>query len=895
MSRLVIWLSASVLAVAGCGGSNLGFSGAQDIGQFRGIVESGGIPGPGTLDANGFFSEHQVELPEPDCGEDVCLHAMLAVQRDWLYDRGQMALQVAFNTPLEPDDLDSRPRDIVTVIDVSRSMLDDDRLVHVTAGLHLLIDAMNPDDRLGIVAYENEVHVLAGLTEVTDAPALHAAVDELVADGSTNLHEGLETGLQMALEAAGPGRQSQVILLSDGAPTRGITDEGAIVFMASEYTMQGMRLSTVGVGTDASMDLLQRLAEQGGGTFYFVEDAQAVEEVFTEELDTILAPVAYDLMLEIVPGPGYRLEEVVGSTGVLVGEDAGMIHIPALFLASRDGDREERRGGGGNLFFRMEAEDGTAPGGSHDVARLQFSYRTDPDPAASRFQQTHTVTSPYTPGQAPDETWLSREAMSTNAAMIGLFLGLRDVTTLRPACAAWAVQRLEERTRAWLGRFDDAYIASDLLLLEQLRGNLLGVLDDMNREVFQPESPVLPGFCPPLYGGACAAVVPRDGSGAGGMRSLVFLLLLCAARLGWARRRRAAMVALPALGLLVLLAGCEPLEKSVEVVGIPAAVALSAGPCHDCVLDDGGKMWCWGARYVERDGSTPSQQYRLPAEVDGLDGVVQISAAGLRDCARTDDDAVWCWGAQPVGDDTRRIRIVPTRVVDLDAGTHVSAGRQGGCAVDRQGEVWCWGVVPVHMDGVAGAVGVAAGQGGHGCAVTGGGEAWCWGNNHYGQIGNNTRGEPSEALEPVRVAGVSNARAVIACLRHSCALTDNGRVLCWGDSASGQGGDGPQELSTVAREVEPLPDAVDIACGDWHTCALTAAGRVFCWGYNLSGQLGDGTTDDHRRPVQVHDVEDAVALAAASSHTCAVLADGTVRCWGHDPYTISKRVSGTGT
>lgn len=888
MSRFVVCLTAGVLLFAGgCGGSNLGFSGAQDIGQFRAIVEAGGIPGPSTLDANGFFSEHLVELPEPDCGQDVCLHGMLAVQRDWLYDRGQMALQVAFNTPLEPDDLDPRPRDIVTVIDVSRSMLDDDRLVHVAAGLHLLIDAMSPEDRLGIVAYENEVRIVAELTEVNDASALHAAVDALEADGSTNLHDGLQTGLQMALAVAGPERQSQVILLSDGAPTRGVTDEGAIVFMASEYTMQGMRLSTVGVGVDASMDLLKRLAEQGGGTFYFVEDAGAVEEVFTEELDTILAPVAYDLMLEIVPGPGYRLEEVVGTTGVLVGEDAGMIHIPALFLASRDGGREGRRGGGGNLFFRMEAEDGTAPGGSHDVARLQFTYRTDPDPAAARFQQTHTVTSPYTPGQAPDEAWLSHEAMAKNAAMIGLFLGLRDVTTLRPACAAWAVQRLEDRTRTWLGLYDDADIASDLVLLEQLRGNLLGVLDDMKREVFEPEPPVLPGFCPPLYGDVCAAVIPRDGSGAGGMRSFVFLLLLCAARLGWARRRRVAMVALPALGLVVLLAGCEPLQKSVEVAGLPAAIALSAGPSHGCVLDDGGKMWCWGARYVERAGSTPAQQYLLPAEVDALDGIVQISATGLRDCARTDDDAVWCWGAQPVGDDTRRIRTVPTRVVDLDAATDVSAGREGGCAVDPQGEVWCWGVVPEQMDDVTDAVAVSAGQGAHGCAVTGGGEAWCWGNNYYGQLGNNTRGEPGESLGPVQVAGVGNARSVVACARHSCALTDNGRVLCWGDNGSGQGGYGPQELSTVARAVEPLQDVVDIACGDLHTCALTAGGRVFCWGDNLAGQLGDGTNDDHRRPVQVHDVEDAVALAAASSHACALLADGTVRCWGYDPYTMT--------
>ena len=40
------------------GGGGVSFGGAQDIGEFRGILERGEIPGPDTLDANGFFNEH---------------------------------------------------------------------------------------------------------------------------------------------------------------------------------------------------------------------------------------------------------------------------------------------------------------------------------------------------------------------------------------------------------------------------------------------------------------------------------------------------------------------------------------------------------------------------------------------------------------------------------------------------------------------------------------------------------------------------------------------------------------------------------------------------------------------------------------------------------------------
>src|SRR5688572_14729068 len=60
-------------------GPGVGQGGAQDFGQFRSILEAGGIPGPETLDDVGFFNEHKLEFPAPDCGTDVCLHGQLGV------------------------------------------------------------------------------------------------------------------------------------------------------------------------------------------------------------------------------------------------------------------------------------------------------------------------------------------------------------------------------------------------------------------------------------------------------------------------------------------------------------------------------------------------------------------------------------------------------------------------------------------------------------------------------------------------------------------------------------------------------------------------------------------------------------------------------------------------
>ena len=130
------------------GGGGVGFGGAQDIGQFRNLLDAGEIPGPNTLDANGFFSEHRTELPPPDCGQTLCAHGMLAVGRDWIDNEYQATLQVALNTPVDPTTLERNPLDMVVVVDVSGSMASDNRLTFVQDGLHLLIDELEPGDKL---------------------------------------------------------------------------------------------------------------------------------------------------------------------------------------------------------------------------------------------------------------------------------------------------------------------------------------------------------------------------------------------------------------------------------------------------------------------------------------------------------------------------------------------------------------------------------------------------------------------------------------------------------------------------------------------------------------------------------------------------------------------------
>jgi len=135
------------------------------------------------------------------------------------------------------------------------------------------------------------------------------------------------------------------------------------------------------------------------------------------------------------------------------------------------------------------------------------------------------------------------------------------------------------------------------------------------------------------------------------------------------------------------------------------------------------------------------------------------------------------------------------------------------------------------------------------------------------------------------------AVAIAAGLRHVCALTSEGKVLCWGANASGQLGDGTRATRMHPTAVTALDGADQIVSGDEHTCARTSGNQaLLCWGQNAHGELGDGTTEERLSPVPVSDLH-AVSSASAGGHqTCARKTNRFVLCWGevHEGGTVNQ-------
>jgi alpha-tubulin suppressor-like RCC1 family protein len=430
---------------------------------------------------------------------------------------------------------------------------------------------------------------------------------------------------------------------------------------------------------------------------------------------------------------------------------------------------------------------------------------------------------------------------------------------------------------------------------------------------------------------------------------------------------------------------------------------VASGGWHTCAVSDLGELFCWGdSEYgALGDGSTGNINNPTPIEIfDGTGtapcqaaccahwdyaNVNQLGCSGINgSCcygAAGDYSIVYQGGAptstptatptptneptptptneptgtptnnptnQPTGTPTNNPTDSPTGTptnnpTDSPTGTptdeptptptpiqksmlSVSAGDRHTCAItaDIDKNVYCWGrgdsgqlgnggtsnsLRPDLVKGgeqggtfLNGASQVSAGHD-HTCAVTGDGELYCWGRGDSGQLGN---GGTSNSLRPDLVKGgeqggtfLKDVSQVSTGANHTCAVTTQGELYCWGDNDYGRLGINPSTWSatTPARVLKGeqggagtyLEDVSQVSAGEYHTCAVTTQGELYCWGGNFSGQLGIGSASSQDTPVKVlkgaqisstNYLENVRQVSAGAMYTCAVTTTEELYCWG---------------
>ncbi|KAH9262871.1 hypothetical protein BASA82_000113 [Batrachochytrium salamandrivorans] len=177
------------------------------------------------------------------------------------------------------------------------------------------------------------------------------------------------------------------------------------------------------------------------------------------------------------------------------------------------------------------------------------------------------------------------------------------------------------------------------------------------------------------------------------------------------------------------------------------------------------------------------------------------------------------------------------------------------------------------------------------CALLTTGAARCWGSNSYGALGDGTG---SSSKVPVQVVGFETGGAVQIAMGeyHTCFLSTLGKVSCSGYTAYGQLGNGEDQFG---GSYAPTPliglgltnTFISVSCGDKHSCAVTTEGGVLCWGQNSYGQLGAGEEPygNVLIPQQVSGMTSgAASVWLSGENSFVIMEDGTAMGFGYNDY-----------
>lgn len=200
----------------------------------------------------------------------------------------------------EPAGGDHLPKDILFVLDRSGSM-SGEKIGQARNALHFILGQLGEADRFSIVSFNDRPMVFAPTLQPASqnvvADARHF-VDQLTADGGTDLDTVLQTGLEIMSSSEHREAAQIIIFLTDGLPTVGITNETLIVQRVAQSNIEvGSRLHVFGVGYDVNTHLLDRLAADNGGTVTYVQPGENLEAVLTEFYGRIAHPVLTDVEL----------------------------------------------------------------------------------------------------------------------------------------------------------------------------------------------------------------------------------------------------------------------------------------------------------------------------------------------------------------------------------------------------------------------------------------------------------------------------------------------------------------------------------------------------------------------------------------------------------------------
>jgi alpha-tubulin suppressor-like RCC1 family protein len=311
------------------------------------------------------------------------------------------------------------------------------------------------------------------------------------------------------------------------------------------------------------------------------------------------------------------------------------------------------------------------------------------------------------------------------------------------------------------------------------------------------------------------------------------------------------------------LTPCVPKPTAVTAPQFGAANKITAGDGHTCAITVGGTAWCWGLNWSGELGNGTSASTQTPTPVSGGPYTsISAGGVGTCGVSNTLVFCWGNVGAGIPVTSSPHLAVGNTGWSDAinvgsgDVCAKESSGLWACWGDNSTGQLgadhvtWPYFQGPLSLAAYSGATNVVS-TWGYTCFDAPNTTIQCFGGNDGDRLG--TSSSTVITTNPITVGAKLSLQLTGVAIGqvHACGLDAQGTAYCWGKDNYGELGRG-----AIAPDAYPIPAPViggytfsKLVAGDRHTCGLTTDWRVICWGSNYTGQLGFlNTSAPHSNP-----------------------------------------------
>jgi len=260
--------------------------------RARQAVMSGRQPNPEEIHAEDFINYFDYHYPSPRNGVfDIMTEAAANPFRP-----ANVTMRIALQgKKLGPDR--NTPSNYTVLLDASGSMALENHLGIAVKAVTKLVEKLNPHDSIRLIVCREKPVTIFGAKKII--PEVH----QLRAFGKADIAAGIAAAYEAARQNLTKGAQNRIVLITDGIHSLPGHRYSAMIQMVKEGRAEGISTIVLGFGEGGDDTLLDAIAENGDGSYVFMDDAAEVEKLFSEHFEARFRPIAEDVKIQVEFNP----------------------------------------------------------------------------------------------------------------------------------------------------------------------------------------------------------------------------------------------------------------------------------------------------------------------------------------------------------------------------------------------------------------------------------------------------------------------------------------------------------------------------------------------------------------------------------------------------------------